>query len=94
MHLRALPPSTEEQPQVDGEQADGDAGSESWTAEDDRILVELVLDKLKLTKTEWQDCARSLGRDRHSVGKRWKSLMANGDVGVKRRRAKLHSTWR
>jgi hypothetical protein len=94
MHLRALPPSTQEQPQDDGEPADGEAGSESWTAEDDRILVELVLDKLKLTKTEWQDCARSLGRDRHSVGKRWKSLMANGDVGVKRRRAKLHSTWR
>lgn len=71
--------------------------SEEWTVEDDRILVELVLEKLKLTKSDWQDCARSLGKDRHSVGRRWKSLMANGEVGLKTRsgrRAKLHSTWR
>jgi hypothetical protein len=67
-----------------------------WSAEDDRILVELVLDKLKLSKTEWQDCARSLGKDRHSLGRRWKSLISHGDVGLKRssRRARLHSTWR
>lgn len=71
--------------------------SEEWTAEDDRILVELVLEKLKLTKSDWQDCARSLGKDKHGVGRRWKSLMINGEVGLKTRssrRAKLHSTWR
>lgn len=75
----------------------GKTNGDEWTAEDDRILVELVLEKLKLTKSDWQDCARSLGRDRHSVGRRWKSLMAGGDVGLKTRssrRAKLHSTWR
>lgn len=71
--------------------------SEEWTAEDDRILVELVLEKLKLTKSDWQDCARSLGKDKHGVGRRWKSLVVNGEVGLKTRssrRAKLHSTWR
>lgn len=70
-------------------------GHENWTDEDDRILVELVLEKMKLSKSEWQDCARSLGKDRGSVGRRWKSLMGAGEVGLKRpRRAKLHSTWR
>ena len=69
---------------------------ELWSTEEDRILVELVLEKLKLSKEEWQDCARSLGKDRSSVGRRWKSLMINGDVGLKRssRRSKLHGTWR
>jgi hypothetical protein len=72
-------------------------GNEEWSTEEDRILVELVLEKLKLSKSEWQDCARSLGKDRGSVGKRWKSLMGAGEVGLKRgapRRAKLHGTWR
>ena len=74
------------------------ADGEHWSTEDDRILVELVLDKLKLSKTEWEDCARSLGKDHDSVGKRWKSLMLHGDVGLKTRgagrRARLHATWR
>jgi len=69
---------------------------EEWSTEEDRMLVELVLEKLKLTKSDWQDCARSLGKDRGSVGKRWKSLMGNGEVGLKHRlrRTKIHSTWR
>jgi hypothetical protein len=68
----------------------------TWSMEEDRILVELVLEKLKLTKSDWQDCARSLGKDRGSVGRRWKSLMVNGDVGLKRssRRGRIHGTWR
>ncbi|GAB0136522.1 hypothetical protein EsDP_00004821 [Epichloe bromicola] len=74
-----------------------DDGNE-WSAEDDRVLVELVLDKLRLSKSEWQDCARNLGKDRHSVNRRWKSLMIKGEVGLKTRsssrRTRLHSTWR
>lgn len=67
-----------------------------WSTEEDRLLVELVLEKLKLTKSDWQDCARSLGKDRGSVGRRWKSLMGGGEVGLKRTRgrAKIHGTWR
>ncbi|QSZ29765.1 hypothetical protein DSL72_004282 [Monilinia vaccinii-corymbosi] len=68
-----------------------------WSTEEDRMLVELVLEKLKLSKSDWQDCARSLGKDRGSVGKRWKSLMGAGEVGLKgkrKTRTKLHSTWR
>lgn len=73
-----------------------EADGEMWSTEEDRILVELVLEKLKLSKLDWQDCARSLGKDRGSVGRRWKSLMINGDVGIKRssRRTKIHGTWR
>ncbi|KAK7924499.1 hypothetical protein PG985_006553 [Apiospora marii] len=73
-----------------------EADGEMWSTEDDRILVELVLEKLKLTKSDWQDCARSLGKDRSSIGRRWKSLMVSGDVGLKTRsrRGKIHGTWR
>ena len=74
-----------------------EADGEAWSTEEDRMLVELVLEKLKLTKSDWQDCARSLGKDRGSVGRRWKSLMINGDVGLKRgsrARGRIHGTWR
>lgn len=73
-----------------------DEQEQEWSTEDDRLLVELVLEKLKLTKSDWQDCARSLGKDRGSVGRRWKSLMGGGEVGLKNRprRARIHSTWR
>ncbi|KAL3423722.1 DNA-binding protein [Phlyctema vagabunda] len=75
---------------------DNDMGEDAWSTEEDRMLVELVLEKLKLSKSEWQDCARSLGKDRGSVGKRWKSLMGSGEVGLKnrQRRSKIHGSWR
>ncbi|OTB00028.1 hypothetical protein M426DRAFT_324605 [Hypoxylon sp. CI-4A] len=81
----------------EGTEVETEADGERWSREDDRILVELVLEKLKLSKTDWQDCARSLGKDRTSIGRRWRSLMINGDVGLKStrsRRTRLHSTWR
>ena len=78
------------------ESVEGVQEGESWSTEEDRLLVEMVLEKLKLTKSDWQDCARSLGKDRSSVGRRWKSLMGGGEVGLKNRprRAKIHYTWR
>ncbi|KAI1379381.1 hypothetical protein F4677DRAFT_329599 [Hypoxylon crocopeplum] len=82
---------------AEGTEVEIEADGEQWSKEDDRILVELVLEKLKLSKTDWQDCARSLGKDRSSIGRRWRSLMVNGDVGLKSsrsRRSKIHSTWR
>lgn len=82
--------------QAEGSDVVLEADGEKWSTEDDRILVELVLEKLKLSKSDWQDCARSLGKDRGSVGRRWKSLMINGEVRLKRnsRRSKIHGTWR
>lgn len=76
---------------------EGQETNNEWSTEEDRMLVELVLEKLQLSKSDWRDCARSLGKDRGSVGRRWKSLLGAGDVGLKRqlpRRAKLHGTWR
>ncbi|KAI1344638.1 hypothetical protein F5Y15DRAFT_367241 [Xylariaceae sp. FL0016] len=80
----------------EGTAVETETDGERWSLEDDRILVELILEKLKLSKSDWQECARSLGKDRSSIGRRWKSLMGNGDVGLKTRsrRSKLHSTWR
>ncbi|EAQ92515.1 hypothetical protein CHGG_00750 [Chaetomium globosum CBS 148.51] len=71
-------------------EADGSA----WSTEEDRMLVELVLEKLKLTKSDWQDCARSLGKDRATVGRRWKSLMLNGGCGAEEGRVEEgEDTW-
>ncbi|MCJ1412592.1 hypothetical protein MMC19_006689 [Ptychographa xylographoides] len=57
-----------------------------WDAEDDHALVELVLDKLRLSRREWDECARVLGTDGASLGKRWKVLVGEGEVGLKVRR--------
>lgn len=67
-----------------------------WTEEDDRVLVEVVLEKLRLTKNEWAECARSIGKgDKNDVARRWKSLMLGGEVGIKKRaRSRMTSTWR
>jgi hypothetical protein len=63
---------------------DAAANREDWTAADDRALVETVLEKLRLSKHEWNDCARILGKDKDSLGKRWKMLVGEGDVGLRR----------
>lgn len=91
------PEQQQQHQQQEGTAVVVEADGEAWSTEEDRILVELVLEKLKLTKSDWQDCARSLGKDRGSVGRRWKSLMINGDIGLKRgshRRGRIHGTWR
>jgi len=74
------------------------ADDEEWSAENDRLLVELVLEKLKLTKKDWNECARKLGKDSGSLGKRWKELVGEGHVGLRRgrrlARMKIDSSWR
>lgn len=88
--------TAESRTKAQGTEVEVEADGEAWSVEDDRILVELVLEKLKLSKEDWQECAKSLGKDRSCLSRRWKSLMINGDVGLKRstRRSKLHGTWR
>ncbi len=61
-----------------------DDDTTDWTPNDDRLLVETVLEKLKLTKREWNDCARRLGKDKDSLGRRWKMLVVEGNVGLRR----------
>lgn len=55
-----------------------------WTIEDDRMLVETVLEKFKLSKRDWNDCARILGKDRDTLGRRWSLLVGEGNVGLRR----------
>lgn len=56
----------------------------AWTAEDDQMLVSVVLDKLRLSKRDWEECARQLGKDNTSVGKRWQALVGEGNIGLRR----------
>ncbi|PGH18270.1 hypothetical protein AJ79_00609 [Helicocarpus griseus UAMH5409] len=69
-----------------------------WTSEDDRRLVELVLEKLKLSKRDWNECARKMGKDNDSVGRRWKALVGEGNVGLRKGRrmvrGRIHDNWR
>ena len=73
-------------------------GTSDWTSEDDRRLVELVLEKLKLSKRDWNDCARRMGKDHDSVGRRWKALVGEGNVGLRRGRkvvrGRIDESWR
>ena len=71
---------------------DLDCSTESkirWSPSDDSALVHLVLEKMKLSTRQWNDCARTLGRDRNSVGARWKVLVHEGEVGLRRGRRTL-----
>ncbi|EXJ62739.1 hypothetical protein A1O7_03177 [Cladophialophora yegresii CBS 114405] len=55
-----------------------------WTDADDRVLVETVLEKLKLSKRDWNDCAKILGKDSDSLERRWSLLVGEGNVGLRR----------
>ncbi|KAL7267253.1 hypothetical protein RUND412_010169 [Rhizina undulata] len=60
---------------------------DEWTAAEDQALVELVLQKLKLSWGDWEECAQSLGRrDARSVGRRWEGLISESEVVLKGRR--------
>lgn len=56
----------------------------SWTDNDDKLLVEVVLSKLNLSSREWNDCAVRLGKDKDSIGRRWRLLVGEGNVGLRR----------
>ncbi|KIV91083.1 hypothetical protein PV10_05665 [Exophiala mesophila] len=71
----------------DGDSAYGSSPSiddAGWSVDDDRILVEMVLEKLRLSKRDWNDCARRLGKDKDSLGRRWSLLVGEGNVGLRR----------
>ncbi|KAI5806498.1 hypothetical protein DFH27DRAFT_345431 [Peziza echinospora] len=67
---------------------------QDWSHAEDRLLVELVLQKLRLSARDWADCARTLGRDPRTVGNRWESIIGGltgsgvreGRIGDKKRR--------
>lgn len=63
-----------------------------WTTSDDRHLVATVLSKLSLSHREWNDCARRLGKDKDSLGRRWQMLVSEGDVGLRRGMGRVRRT--
>jgi hypothetical protein len=75
-------PSAEQQPSIQL------SPSTSWTAADDSALVSTVLEKLQLSRHEWNDCARILGKDEDSLGRRWRMLVGDGEVGLRRGRGR------
>ncbi len=85
----------EEETRKEGTGVEEEEDGERWSLEDDRVLVELICEKLKLSKSEWQECARRVGRSENGVERRWRTLTRNGDIGVKSRtrRGKAHGTW-
>ncbi|KAI1358741.1 hypothetical protein F5Y08DRAFT_321118 [Xylaria arbuscula] len=86
---------TEEETRKEGTEVEEEEDGERWSLEDDRVLVELIFEKLKLSKSEWQECARRVGKSENGVERRWRTLTRNGDVGVRSRarRSKVHGTW-
>ncbi|KAJ5672662.1 hypothetical protein N7507_001789 [Penicillium longicatenatum] len=55
-----------------------------WTAEEDQHLMDLVLDKFRLSQQEWDECARRMGRSNQAdLGQRWNSLVGEGRVGLR-----------
>jgi len=67
-----------------------DNSARDWSNAEDRLLVEMVLQKMRLSPRDWADCARSLGRDPRTVGNRWEmiveSLMGGAGAAPKRKR--------
>ncbi|OKL63635.1 hypothetical protein UA08_00263 [Talaromyces atroroseus] len=61
-----------------------DTDKADWTAEEDEKLVDMVLEKFKLSKRDWEECARRIGKDNASVGRRWQALLGEGNIGLRR----------
>ena len=57
--------------------------SEEWSSEEDQHLLELVLEKFRLSQQEWDECARLVGRTNNAdVSRRWNSLVGEGRIGL------------
>lgn len=84
-------------PSIEETQEPAAPDTESWTTDDDERLVELVLEKFQLSRRDWDDCARHMGKDNASVGRRWQALLGDGDVGLRRGRrmvrGRLNENW-
>ena len=61
-----------------------EASSADWTADEDQRLIEVVLEKFRLSQQEWDECARQVGRPNGAdIGRRWHSLVGEGRVGLR-----------
>jgi hypothetical protein len=82
-----MPSASPNAHQLDDDSAYGSSPSPddgAWTDADDRMLVDTVLEKLKLSRRDWNDCARVLDKDRDSLERRWTLLIGEGNIGLRR----------
>ncbi|KUI60008.1 hypothetical protein VP1G_07238 [Cytospora mali] len=92
---------TTEEEIAEGTNVETGKQGDKWSTEDDQLLVEVVLEKVKnmdLSNEVWDDCVRNLpGRDHSSVSSRWENLLKTDRIGLQNKgksgRAKLHGTW-
>jgi len=74
-------------PSIEEPDAPSQSSNDDWSAEEDQRLLEVVLEKFRLSQKEWDDCARLMGRRNTSdLGRRWHSLVGEGRVGLRRSR--------
>lgn len=74
-------------PSIEEADESASASLNHWSTDEDQRLLELVLEKFRLSQQEWDECARQLGRSNSAtVGRRWSSLVREGRVGVQRGR--------
>ena len=79
-------PNTKSKPvDIEGDTEMGDG----WTAQDDDALVSLILNKLRLKQSDWDECAQILGKGHDSIGERWRMLVGEGEVGLRRSKGGL-----
>ncbi|CAF9929834.1 MAG: hypothetical protein ALECFALPRED_004461 [Alectoria fallacina] len=72
-----------------GQEKEQEDDSETWSTGDDGALVALILNKLRLRPSDWDECARKLGKEKDSIGKRWAHLLGDGEVGLRRGSGRL-----
>ncbi|KAL4817101.1 hypothetical protein BDW67DRAFT_36387 [Aspergillus spinulosporus] len=94
----ALPSIENPVPKPDSEPSEPIPTDDSqWTSDDDDRLVKLVLEKFQLSQSDWDECARRMGKDHASVGQRWQVLVGEGNVGLRRGgrkvRKAIHEAW-
>lgn len=71
-------------PSIEEPEGSSSAPSHQWSAEEDSHLIELVLEKFRLSQQEWDECARLMGRTNCAdVGRRWTSLVGGGRIGLR-----------
>lgn len=66
-----------------------EAKGEDWRSSDDSALVTLILHKLRLRQSEWDECALRLGEGKDSIGERFKVLLGNDKMGLRRGNGKM-----
>ena len=66
------------------EDSPDEAAESEWCSSDDSALVSIILRKLQLRQSDWDECAQRLGKGKDSIGERWKLLVGEGEVGLRR----------